>query len=224
MDFTFRRLSRAEFPLLAGWLANPHVARWWNHDTDPEAVERDFGASADGREPSEDLLVLLDDHPVGLIQRCRLADYPEYLTEFEALTEVPAGAATIDYLVGEAARTGQGVGTGMIQEVVEETWSVYPDSQAVLVAVVAANRSSWRALERAGFRRVAEGPMEPDNPIDDPLHYLYRVDRPQRARSTRPSSGSSVAPTSSTRPPPRCSLGRMPWTRLNATLSPNALT
>src|SRR5215207_9227252 len=178
MTYAFRRLTRAEFPLLAGWLANPHVARWWNHETSPEAVERDFGQSADRLEPSEDLVVLLDDHPVGLIQRCRLTDYPEYLVEFEALTDVPAGAATIDYLIGEEARTGQGVGTAMIQAIVSETWSAYPDAQAVLVAVVAGNRSSWRALERAGFRRVAEGPMEPDNPIDDPLHYVYRIDRP----------------------------------------------
>jgi len=49
-EFSFRRLTRADFPLLAGWLAEPHVARWWNHDVDPEALERDFGASADGAE------------------------------------------------------------------------------------------------------------------------------------------------------------------------------
>jgi aminoglycoside 6'-N-acetyltransferase len=188
MTYTFRRLTRAEFPLLSGWLANPHVARWWNHETSPEALERDFGTSADGGEPSEDLLVLQDDHPIGLIQRSKLADYPEYLTEFEALTDVPAGAATIDYLIGEAAQTGRGVGTAMIKAVVEETWTIYTDANAILVAVVVGNRPSWRALERAGFDRVAEGPMEPDNPIDDPLHYVYRIDRPQRARSTRPSS------------------------------------
>ncbi|GAA1607822.1 hypothetical protein GCM10009789_72800 [Kribbella sancticallisti] len=76
----------------------------------------------------------------------------------------------------------------MITALVAQTWTDYSDTDTILVAVVAGNRPSWRALERAGFHRVAEGPMEPDNPIDDPLHYLYRIDRPQRARSTRPSS------------------------------------
>jgi aminoglycoside 6'-N-acetyltransferase len=38
--------------------------------------------------------------------------------------------------------------------------------------------ASWRALEKAGLKRVAEGPMSPDNPIDDALRYIYRVDRP----------------------------------------------
>lgn len=189
MGYSFRRLSRSDFTLLGGWLASPHVARWWNHQTSPEALERDFGASADGKEPSEDWLAFLDGEPVGLIQRSRLADYPEELAEFARLTDVPPGSATLDYLVGDLARTGRGVGTGMIAAMVDTTWEAYPDAPAVLVAVVAANRNSWRALERAGFRRVAEGPMEPDNPVDDPLHYVYRIDRPtQRARSTRPSS------------------------------------
>jgi len=48
----------------------------------------------------------------------------------------------------------------------------------LLVAVVAANTASWRALENAGLQRIAEGAMSPDNPVDDPLHYVYRVDRP----------------------------------------------
>ncbi len=38
--------------------------------------------------------------------------------------------------------------------------------------------ASWRALEKAGLQRIAEGAISPDNPVDDPLHYVYRVDRP----------------------------------------------
>ena len=49
---TFRRLTRDDFGLLARWLAEPHVHRWWFHD--PAAVERDFGPVADGTEPAED--------------------------------------------------------------------------------------------------------------------------------------------------------------------------
>ena len=48
----------------------------------------------------------------------------------------------------------------------------------MLVSVVAANVASWRALEKAGLQRIAEGVMIPDNPADDPLHYVYRIDRP----------------------------------------------
>jgi aminoglycoside 6'-N-acetyltransferase len=45
--------------------------------------------------------------------------------------------------------------------------------------VSAANRASWRALERAGFRRFAEGDLQPDNPLDSLEHYVYRLHRPR---------------------------------------------
>lgn len=175
---TFRRLAPAEFPLLGDWLSQPHVKRWWNHETTPQAVERDFGPAARREEPSEDLLAVLDGIPFGLVQCARLADYPDYLAEFAQIVPVPETAVTIDYLIGDPDRVGRGLGTRMIRAALERTWQEYPDAEAVLVAVVAANTASWRALEKAGLRRVASGDMEPDNPVDEPLHHVYRVDRP----------------------------------------------
>ena len=46
----FRPLERTDFDLLAAWLAEPLVARWWNHETSPEALERDFGPTIDGND------------------------------------------------------------------------------------------------------------------------------------------------------------------------------
>ncbi|MGW4895437.1 GNAT family N-acetyltransferase [Kitasatospora sp. NPDC004240] len=177
---SWRRVTEEDFPLLRRWLEEPHVARWWHHETSAEAVRRDFGPAARGEEPSEDLLALLDGRPVGLVQRCRLADYPEYLAEIAAVVEVPDGAVTVDYLIGEASRTGRGLGTRMIRSIVEATWREHPGAPAVVVPVSAANRASWRALEKAGLRRVAEGELEPDNPADSRDHYVYRADRPAR--------------------------------------------
>jgi aminoglycoside 6'-N-acetyltransferase len=48
----------------------------------------------------------------------------------------------------------------------------------VIVPVHADNIASWRTLEKAGLTRVAHGELDPDNPIDDRRHYIYRVDRP----------------------------------------------
>ncbi|MEX5636916.1 GNAT family N-acetyltransferase [Parafrankia sp. FMc2] len=173
----FRRLAESDFPLLRGWLAQPHVARWWNHETTIEAVHRDFGPAARGEEPSEDFLALLGGTPVGLIQRCAYADYPEYDAELRPVADVPSGAMSVDYLIGDPAWTNRGIGPRMIAAMVARTWSDHPAATCVLVPVSAANRASWRALEKAGFRRVAEGPLTPDNPIDDPLHFVYRLDR-----------------------------------------------
>ena len=175
---SWRPLTAGDLPMLAGWLAEPAVARWWHHDSTPTGVERDFGPSVRGEEPGEDLVVLLGERPVGLLQRSVIADYPEDLEEFGALVDVPDGAVELDYLIGDPDLRGRGLGSRLIAAAVEDTWRTGPDVPAVMVAVVAANIASWRAVERAGLTRIAEGPMEPDNPVDDPLHYVYRVDRP----------------------------------------------
>lgn len=175
---SWRRLDEADFPLLRQWLEQPHVARWWNHETSPDAVARDFGPAARGEEPSEDLLMLLDDEPFGLVQRCRFADFPEYIDELAGQVEAPQGAMSIDYLIGNPLLVGRGLGTRMIQAVVRATWTDHPEATMVLVPVHAGNHASWRVLEKSGLRRVADVSLEPDNPIDDRAHYLYRIDRP----------------------------------------------
>jgi aminoglycoside 6'-N-acetyltransferase len=177
-DLTWRPLAAADLPLLAEWLREPQVARWWNHETSAEAMERDFGPSVRGEEPGEDLVVRLDGRPVGLLQRALIRDYPEDLAEFQALVQVPDGALQLDYFIAAPALRGRGLGARLIAAAVTDAWSAHPTAPAILVAVVAANTASWRALEKAGLRRVAEGPMTPDNPVDDPLHYVYRIDRP----------------------------------------------
>ena len=175
---SFRRVARTDFPLLAEWLAEPHVARWWNHEFTDEAVERDFGAAADGDEPSEDHLVLLDDRPIGLIQCARYADYPEYIEELAPLIAVPAHAISIDYLIGDPELTGRGMGTAMIRKFDQRIWHTEPDASCIIMPVCSANEASWKALLNAGFRVVARGDLEPDNPIDDPSHEILRLDRP----------------------------------------------
>lgn len=106
---TWRPLIASDLPLLARWLADPEVARWWNHESTDEAVERDFGANVRGEELGEDLVVSLDGHPVGLVQRSVISDYPGDLAEFSALVEVLDGAVELDYLIGDAARRGRGL-------------------------------------------------------------------------------------------------------------------
>ena len=175
---TFRPLRRADFGLLTRWLEEPAVARWWAHETTPEAVEADFGPGVDGEDPTQRLLALTGGRPFGLVQRYRIADEPEYLEELSPVVDVPPRALSIDYLIGEPDVRGGGAGTAMLAAFVADSWAVHPDADAVLVPVAAGNVASWRALEKAGFTRVAEGPLTPDNPIDPPDHVLYLLRRP----------------------------------------------
>jgi aminoglycoside 6'-N-acetyltransferase len=180
VGFTFRRVTRADFGLLARWLAERHVARWWNHEFTAEAIERDFGDSVDGLEPNEDFVALHEGRAVGLVQCSRYADYPAYVDELSPILDVPHGAVSIDYLLGDPADTGRGLGSAMIAAFVARVWRTDPDATCIVVPVNAANAASWRALLRAGFRLVARGDLEPDNPIDDRAHEILRIDRPEQ--------------------------------------------
>ena len=163
--------------MLAGWLEEPRVKRWWNHENADEALERDFGRSLDGDDETEVFVVEVAGTPIGLIQRYRIDSEPEYLEALRSVCTVPAAAPSIDYLIGDPTARGRGVGSAMISAFVADSWAAMPGSNEVLVPVAAGNAASWRALERAGFVRIATGPLTPDNPIDPPDHHVYLLRR-----------------------------------------------
>jgi aminoglycoside 6'-N-acetyltransferase len=176
-EITFRRITRDDFALLSTWLARSHVRRWWAHDPSPAAVERDFGGAVDGVEPAEDYIVVIDGRPVGVMQFCFFIDYPEYVEEMASVYPVGAGAASIDYFIGEPELIGRGVGTAVIAAFVDRVWSQQPDVTHIVVPVNSLNVASWRALQNAGFELVARGDLEPDAPGDPPGHEVLRIDR-----------------------------------------------
>jgi aminoglycoside 6'-N-acetyltransferase len=182
----FRPLERSDFALLARWLSEPQVAWWWNHETTDAAIERDFGPAVDGREPTDVCVASVGHRPCGLIQRYAIDAYPEYVEQLAPVIAIPPGALSIDYLVGEPDLRGRGLATRMIATWVERSWGAYPGAGAVIVPVAAGNVGSWRALERAGFARVARAELEPDNPRESRDHYLYRLERPAAAGRGEP--------------------------------------
>lgn len=176
---TFRRLARADFPLLGRWLAEPHVARRWNHDASPAGVEADFGGTVDGSDPADVFIVLEGDgRPVGLLQRYRFADHPGYVRELAHLIDAPGEALSIDYFVGEPDALRRGVGAAMIRAAVAAIWRDHPLAPSVIVPVNAGNEASLRVLARAGFEPVAQGELEPDHPLDGRGHVVWRIARP----------------------------------------------
>lgn len=181
VPIALRRLARADFAMLSRWLAEPHVAHWWNHQTSPEAIEHDFGPAVDGSDPAEIYIAATQGRDFGLVQRYTFEDNPGYIEELAPVIEVPAPALSIDYFIGEPDALRQGLGAAMIRTLVDATWHDYPAAPCIVVPVSAGNVASWRVLERAGFVRVAEGPLTPDNPIHGTAHFVYRIERPRTA-------------------------------------------
>ena len=50
---TVRPLARADLARLSGWLAEPHVARWWRDPNDLAAVTATYQPCIDGTDPTE---------------------------------------------------------------------------------------------------------------------------------------------------------------------------
>ncbi len=150
----FRPLERDDFTLLSTWLSRPHVEPWWREPFDPASVEERYGPPVDGLEPTEVFVVEQDGAPIGMVQRYRLDDEPEWRRVME-VTGTPAAAAGIDYLIGEPSRRGHGVGSTMIKTFVADiVFGLHPQWTQACAAPQAGNLASWRALEKAGFRFV----------------------------------------------------------------------
>jgi aminoglycoside 6'-N-acetyltransferase len=176
-SFTFTPIGRCDFPMLSQWLSTPHVWRWWHDDPSLSAIEADYGGCVDSSEAAEVFIAHCDGVPVGLIQRFRFGAYPDYISDLAHILPVPVDASSIDYLIGPVQALGKGVGTAMIAAFIARLWEDDPDTPAIIVPVQADNHASWRALERAGFTRVATGELEPDNPSDRRTHFLYQLVR-----------------------------------------------
>ena len=171
-----RPLQREDLALLRSWLDEPLVRRWWADDSSAEAVEAQYGPSVDGTDPTRVWVVLEDDAPVGMVQGYRWDDEPGETAAMASVWPVPAGALSVDYLLGSPAVRGRGIGPQLVRAAVAELRGLHPDARDVVVPVHAENRRSWRALEKAGFTRVARGELEPDHPADSRDHVVYRLE------------------------------------------------
>jgi aminoglycoside 6'-N-acetyltransferase len=171
-------MVREDFPSVSRWLDQPHVRRWWvDADPDPQAVSEKYGPLVDGSEPTEMFVICTGSRPIGLIQRYRVCDYPEWARTLSVITDGDT-AAGIDYLIGEPDALNQGFGSEAIRSFVATIYDRWPVS-AVLVSVQQANRASWAALERAGFMRIWAGMLDSDDPSDAGPAFVYQQVRPR---------------------------------------------
>ncbi len=158
---TFRLVEEADLPLLHRWLNEPGVVRWWEgDDVSWEGVVEDYAPPASGPGRHEDdgtthHLGLLDGEPVGWIQTDELLD--DDAQAWWAAGLLQGTTVGIDFLVGEPARRGAGLGSRMIGAYVRDVVLVtHPGATHVAADPQVANEASWRALARAGFVHLAD--------------------------------------------------------------------
>jgi aminoglycoside 6'-N-acetyltransferase len=163
-----------DLPLLLRWFRQPHVCAWWRDEPDDlPAVEAEYGACITGDDPTELFIVEESGRPIGMIQRYRFADEPEWMTAFAGIIDVTESAG-IDYLIGEPEAIGRGLGTEAIATMTAMVWSWRPVT-SIVVNVDQANPASWRVLEKAGYTRVWSGELDSPDPSDAGPQYVYVI-------------------------------------------------
>ena len=150
--YAFAPSTPDDFPMLARWLAQDHVRRWWG-DPDEELAEiaRIFG------DPSmEALIVSHDGRPFAHQQSWDPSLWPDY-----PLQDQPAGTRGIDQFIGEADMLGQGHGTRFIGAFTRHLLA--QGAPRVVIDPDPENLAAIRAYEKAGFtaldvRETGDGP------------------------------------------------------------------
>ena len=160
----FEPLRREHLPLLRDWLGREHVRRWWRDDGESLGHAED---ALSGRDPTQYFLIVLDERPIGMIETYLVADNPDW----GATIGEGEGAAGVDLLIGEEEAVGRGLGPQVLAQFAREVVFARPETQACVATVEEANRRSWRAFEKAGFRHAR------DVEEDGLPHRLMRLER-----------------------------------------------
>ena len=163
----FRPLTADDLRLFHGWLQRDHVKRWWRGRETYEQVVEHYLPAIEGREPSDHYLIVLDGTPVGVIQTYLVSDYPDW----DAIVDAGEGVAGVDLAIGEEALIGRGLGPDVLRAFAADVVFARAETIALVATVEEANRRSWRAFEKAGFRHVR------DVEEDGLPHRLMRLDR-----------------------------------------------
>ncbi len=143
-----RAMTHGDLPILARWLRAEHVRRWWGNDreTDDERVAATYGPRVDGTTPTRMWVVDVNGHSIGFVQDYRIRDHPS----FALLTPDP-DAIGLDYVIGEPAWVGRGLGARILWTWMLRARQRFPDAWAYFAAPDHANAALLRILEKAGF-------------------------------------------------------------------------
>jgi aminoglycoside 6'-N-acetyltransferase len=161
----FRPLGESDLPQVEAWLRAEHVAEWWR---DPLEIALEKRREAlEGRREVEHYVILEEDRAVGLIQTYRVGDHPEW----GELVGAEPEAAGVDLLLGAPHAVGRGLGPEILREFARTIVFARLETTALVATVEEANRRSWRAFEKAGFRHVR------DVEEDGLPHRLMRLER-----------------------------------------------
>jgi aminoglycoside 6'-N-acetyltransferase len=138
-------VTEEDLPMLAAWIAEPHLAEWWS---DPEQKIAEIREAIDSVSV-EPLIVELHGEPIAYLQT-----YDPHLEEDHPYSDQPFGTLGVDLSIGPAELLGLGHGPALLRQFVDELFK--EGTPRVIIDPDAANKRAIRAHEKAGFVPVGE--------------------------------------------------------------------
>jgi RimJ/RimL family protein N-acetyltransferase len=157
-----------DLPMVAGWLAEPHVSRWYLAGSSVDREVEDLRQSVTGEQAVHALIVEHNGVPIGWCQWYPCHDDPDWAHDIGAAD----GDVGVDYAIGSADHTGRGIGTAIIAELVDTVRAQRP-AASIFADPDELNIASRRVLEKNRFALTAIKSI-PSEPTDDPMA-IYRL-------------------------------------------------
>ena len=170
-------MTDGDIETIQAWLRQPHVQDWWKDPTAASRVAEEHRARQTGEDHTEMHVIVWRGSDIGMIQRYRLDDEPDFASAIAASGHTAADAAGIDYAIGAPDQIGHGIGTAVVAAFSADLFAAWPDIQEVVVTPQAANRASCRVLEKAGYQWRWTGMIHSDDPSDAGPAALYVLAR-----------------------------------------------
>ncbi|WP_105386261.1 GNAT family N-acetyltransferase [Neorhizobium alkalisoli] len=160
--YHFRDLVREDFPLLAKWLAEPHVAEWWG-EVDEELAGIEESMSSIETRP---MIAEVDGTPIAYLQY-----YDPHLEEGHPYQDQPKGTLGIDISIGIPDLVGKGHGSAIVRQLADELFE--NGARRIVIDPDPENIRAIRAYEKAGFRYI-----DTRTSIYGPAHFMA-LDAPE---------------------------------------------
>jgi RimJ/RimL family protein N-acetyltransferase len=147
-DVQVRRLVDVPAAAVAGWWGMPHVAPWFRGEASAESdVAARLLPRVRGEVPVRMWVFEVDGAAAGYAQTYRVGDHADYA----AKTGDP-DAVAFDYVLGDPALGGVGLGTRMVGELCRDVLRRdHPDAVHLIASPSHRNAPSLRVLEKCGF-------------------------------------------------------------------------
>lgn len=144
-----RPLNDDDIALVENWLNKEHVKRWYEIPDQGVSIS-DWVYELKERKGEfqwlTHLIVLWQGRPIGLCQYYKCEDSKD-----EDFGTMPIeGSYGIDYLIGEEACIGKGLGKEMITLLVRKVFS-FPDARRITADIDKENKASEKTLLSCGF-------------------------------------------------------------------------